>query len=77
MDLASDASACFGDNDALACYMLPLDVAFLVLPVVPGVAPEPVPVAGWPEGAETSAPPVQATNTDQKLRETVSAQPAD
>lgn len=38
VDLASDASACFGDNDALACYMVPLDVAFLALPFVPGVA---------------------------------------
>lgn len=36
-DTVSDAGACLG-GDALACYMLPLDVFFLAAPGVPGVA---------------------------------------
>ncbi|MCP4536695.1 MAG: PKD domain-containing protein, partial [Chloroflexi bacterium] len=37
-DLAADAGRCVFGSDALSCYMVPLDVAALAVPGVPGVA---------------------------------------
>ncbi len=37
LDLAVDVKQCLGEADSLSCYMIAADVAFLVLPFVPGV----------------------------------------